>query len=213
MGNNSVIIATNAGFLADVLMGKLLDAGFQVFVAGTDGDLAAKIRAVLPRFVFLEHCFHGHGTDAFIQRMARGNKGVKIAVWAAAEVKPIAVARYIAAGAESFFSLRETDSHVGKVISQIAGGRYYYPADVKEVLEMDCAYPVIGEELTEREREIVRLSIGGKTNQQIADVLSLSIHTVRFHKSNIYRKCGGNTPVDILCNGIKRGIIHPDDFE
>ena len=213
MRNNCVIIATNAGFLADMLMGKLLDAGLQVFVTGTDDDLAAKIKAVFPRFIFLEHCFHGHGTDVFIQRMVRRYKSVRVAVWAVSEVKPIAAARYIAAGAESFFSLRDTESHIETILCQIAGGRHYYSADVEEVLEMDRAYPVIGEELTEREREIIRLSVGGKTNQQIADVLSLSVHTVRFHKANIYRKCGGNTPVDILRNGLVRGIIGPEDFQ
>ena len=213
MRNSSVIIATNAIFLAETLREKLRDAGLQVFVVGTDNDLVAKIRAVFPRFIFLEHCFHGYGTDAYIQKMVKQNRNVSITVWTASEVKPITAARFIAAGAESFFSLRDTDSNIQAIIFRIAGGRNYYPADVEAVLDKDCAYPAIGEELTRREIEIIKLSVEGKTNQQIADGLSLTIHTVKFHKANIYRKCGGNTPVDILRNGLIRGIIRPEDFQ
>ena len=213
MRNNGVIVATDAEFLADVLREKLRDAGLHVFVAGNDGDLAGKIKAVFPRFIFIEHCFHGYGTDAYIQRMARQYRGISITVWAASEVKPFAAARFIAAGAESFFSLRDTDSNIGAVILRIAGGRHYYPADVGAALEKDCAYPAIGEGLTGREIEIIKMSVDGKTNQQIGDILSLSVHTVKFHKANIYRKCGGNTPVDILRNGFRRGIIRPEDLE
>ena len=213
MRNNSVIIATNALFFAGLLGEKLRDAAFQVYIAATDNDLTAKIKAVFPRFLFLENCFHGHGTDAFIQRIVRHNRGLRVAVWAVSEVKPITAARYIAAGAESFFSLRDTEGNIEAILYRIAGGRHYCPADVEAVLDKDCAYPVIGEELTNREVEIIRLSVGGKSNQQIGDVLSVSVHTVKFHKSNIYRKCGGNTPVDILRNGLIRGIIGPEDFE
>ena len=213
MRNNSVIIATNALFLADMLREKLRDAAFQVFIAATDNDLAMKIKAVFPRFIFLEHCFHGHGTDSFIQRMVKRNRDIRIAVWAASEVKPLAAARFIAAGAESFFSLRDTGNSIEGILFRIAGGRHYYPADVEAELEKDCAYPAIGEELTRREIEIIKLSVEGKTNQQIGDILSLSVHTVKFHKANIYRKCGGNTPVDILRNGLIRGVIHVEDFE
>ena len=212
MRNSSVIIATNAEFLADTLREKLRDAGLQVFVVGNDNDLTVKIKAVFPRFVFLEHCFHGYGTDLYIQRLVKHNRNLNITVWAASEVKPLAAARFIAAGAESFLSLRDTDNNIQTIIFRIAGGRQYYPADVEAVLDKDCAYPAIGEELTRREIEIIKLSVEGKTNQQIGDALSLSLHTVKFHKANIYRKCGGNTPVDILRNGLIRGIIHSEDF-
>ena len=213
MRGNSVIIATNAEFLAEMLREKLRDAGLQVFVVGNDNDLAVKIKAVFPRFIFLEHCFHGYGTDAYIQKMVKHNRSMNITVWAASEVKPITAARYIAAGAESFFSLRDTDSNIQTIIFRITRGRQYYPADVEAVLDRDCAYPAIGEELTRREIEIIKLSVSGQTNQEIADVLSLTLSTVKFHKANIYRKCGGNTTVDILRNGLIRGIIRAEDFE
>jgi DNA-binding NarL/FixJ family response regulator len=213
MRNNSVIIATNACFLADTLREKLRDASFQVFTAATDHELADKIKAVFPRLIFLEHCFHGYGTDVYIQRVVQKNRNIRIAVWAASEVKPLAAARFIAAGAESFFSLRDTNQNIETVFDRIAGGRSYCPADVEAMLNRDSVYPAAGEKLTRREIEIIKLTVSGKSNKEIGGILSLSFHTVRFHKAGIYRKCGGSTPVDILRNGLIRGIISPCDFE
>ena len=213
MRSNSAIIATTAFFLADMLKEKLRDAGLQVFITANDDDLETRIKATFPWFIFIENCFHGYGTDVFIQQMTKYNKNAHITVWAASEVNPIVATRFIFAGAENFFSLRDTDSHIETIIYQIAGGRHYCPDDVEAVLDKDCAYPVIGEELTQREIQIMKLSVKGQTNQQIGKILSLTVHTVKFHRSNIYRKCGGNTPVDIIRYGLMRGIIHAEDLQ
>ena len=44
--------------------------------------------------------------------------------------------------------------------------------------------------LTERELEVVRLVAGGMTNQDVADELCLSPHTVARHLGNVYTKVG-----------------------
>lgn len=44
--------------------------------------------------------------------------------------------------------------------------------------------------LTEREYEIHRLVVAGRTNPQIATTLFISVNTVRFHVSNILTKLG-----------------------
>lgn len=44
------------------------------------------------------------------------------------------------------------------------------------------------ERLTKREKEIVKQIVNGKTGQQIADKLNISIHTANNHKKNIFRK-------------------------
>ena len=74
MRNNCVVIASNACFLADTLGKKLRNASFQVFNAATDKDLDEKIKAVCPGFIFMEDCFHGYGTDVFIQRMVKKDR-------------------------------------------------------------------------------------------------------------------------------------------
>ena len=98
-------------------------------------------------------------------------------------------------------------------IYKIVGGQSYCPDDVKAVLDKDNAMPIFGKKLTRREVQIMRMSFKYKTNQKMADALCLSRAAVRFHKANIYKKCGGETPVDILCNGIIKGIILPEDLE
>jgi DNA-binding NarL/FixJ family response regulator len=212
MISKSVIIASNAGFIVDVLREKLQDVDLRVFIAASDVDLAARMKSSFTRLIFIENCYHGHRTDVFIQRLVKRDRDLRIAVWAASEVKPSSAARFIIAGAESFFSLRDNVGNIEAILGRIAGGRRYCPLDVEAAVDKEFAVPIIGEDLTKREIEVIKLTIDGKTNEQIADDLDISFHSVRFHKSNIYRKCGGSTPVDILRNGLVSGTISIDDI-
>jgi len=212
MRSNCVIIATNALFLAGILKDMLMDIGFQVIIAATGNELTAKIKGGYSKFIFLEHCFRDYGTDVFIHRMVKQCRNMRIVVWAACEVKPVVAARYIEAGAESFFSLRDAGNKSEKIIKNIAWGDHYCPADVEAVLDKDGDGPLFGRELTKREIEIMKMSGSNKTNRQIGEVFSISENTVKMHKKSIYRKCGGNTPLDMLCNGLRRGLLSLDDL-
>ncbi len=46
------------------------------------------------------------------------------------------------------------------------------------------------EALTAREKDVLQLMQKGMSNQQIADALVISPHTVRTHANNIYGKLG-----------------------
>ena len=212
MRDNSVVIATTAGLIGDVLREKLRDAFLQVSIAATDEDLAARIKGGLLRFVFIEHCFYGYGTDVFIKRLVKRNRDIHVVVWAASEVKPDAAARFIYAGAESFISLRATDCQIEDALCLITGGRRYCPSDVEAVIDKKCVFPAIGDELTKREVAVLKLTFRGKRNNDIAESLSITVHGVKFHKKNIYRKCGGNTVGDIFRFGLERGVFDDEDF-
>jgi DNA-binding NarL/FixJ family response regulator len=213
MRNNSVIIATGADFLADTLKDILrdLDTGI-VFVVRDEDELLARIKNSYPRCVFLENCFREQATEEYVQRLTRRYRDLRIAVWSASTVRPVIAARYIFAGAESYFSLRDTDKDIGDVLGYILRGRHYCPGTVREILDKGSYVPRIGKGLTAREVEIAKLSVSGQSNREIADVLGIRLPTVKQHKANIYRKCGGNSPVDILRYGLTRGIICPEDL-
>jgi DNA-binding NarL/FixJ family response regulator len=213
MRYNGVVIATSAEFLADILRDILRDCGIiPVLTAHNEHELQTGIKSSYPRFVLLENCFRGLGTEEFILRMVKWNRDVRIAVWSAMAVKPVLAARYILAGAESYFSLRDTEGNIADIIKAIAAGRRYCPFDVKAIIDSDTYFPDMKGRLTMREIEIIKLSITGQNNRAIANMLGIRISTLKTHKASIYRKCGGNTSMDILRYGLKEGVIRPEDI-
>jgi DNA-binding NarL/FixJ family response regulator len=213
MRANSVIIATNAEFLADILRDTL--RGFDirpVLTAHNEHELLDGIRNNYPRFVFLENCFRGTGTEEFILRTVKRDREVRIVVWSAMAVKPVIAARYILAGAESYFSLREREENIADILKVIVTGRRYCPTEVQAVIDSDTYLPDIQGKLTLREMEIIKLSVIKRNNREIADMLGICVSTVKTHKARLYRKCGGNTSIDILRYGLTQGVIRPEDI-
>ncbi|MBI2874304.1 MAG: response regulator transcription factor, partial [Firmicutes bacterium] len=66
------------------------------------------------------------------------------------------------------------------------------------------------ETLTDREEEILRMIAEGKTNQEIADLLHLSVKTVQTHRANIMEKLDLHSGIDLVKYAIKKGIISLD---
>lgn len=61
-------------------------------------------------------------------------------------------------------------------------------------------------DLTPRELEILQLVLGGYTNQEIADEISISRKTVEFHLGNIYTKIGVPTRVMAGIWALQQGL-------
>ena len=211
MGNNSVIIASTAGFLVTILRALLQEENFKVYAADNEKDLYSAINMTFPRLVFIEHCFHGNNTADYIFKMMRVNQNLHIVIWAFETLNPVSAARFIHAGAESFISMRDSAENIGKALGSIAEGKRCCPADVEAALNSECAVPLFGKKFTSREIEIIDLVYLGNTNVVIAKILEISENTVRFHKKNIYRKLGGECNSDILRNGLAKKVINPNE--
>jgi DNA-binding NarL/FixJ family response regulator len=208
-----IIIGSSAAFLADSLKEKLSNVfSRDITVTDNEDDLLKRIQNTYPRLILLEHCLSGHTTDEFISWITKKYRDLHIAVWAAADVAPSVAARYIYAGAESFFSLRDSEDHLQEIIRKILSGCHYYPSEVEALIDKSNDLPVFGTKPTEREREIIRCTIDGKSNQEIAKVLGVQVCTVKMHKAHLYRKCQGNTAIHLLKYGLVQGIISPEEL-
>ena len=59
-------------------------------------------------------------------------------------------------------------------------------------------------DLTEREREVMRLVVEGKPNKLIADALDISVRTVEVHRARLFDKMGVKSAVE-LANLLRPG--------
>lgn len=67
-------------------------------------------------------------------------------------------------------------------------------------------------ELSQRERDVLRLVALGYTNKEIADKLFISIHTVISHRKNITKKIDIRTASGMTAYAILKKIIHPEEI-
>lgn len=68
----------------------------------------------------------------------------------------------------------------------------------------------LGDDLTEREREVLVLLVDGLTNREIADRLYISDSTVKTHVSNILSKLGVATRTEAVSLALQKGLIEED---
>ena len=64
-----------------------------------------------------------------------------------------------------------------------------------------------GQDMTEREREILALMVEGLSNNAIAERLFVSQSTVKFHVSNVLSKLGVNSRIEAVALAVKHHLV------
>lgn len=95
------------------------------------------------------------------------------------------------------------------------GEMYIYPSLAKLLVNDFLARAEEGDEratmndLTPREQEVLAMLAEGKTNEEIADTLTISHHTVARHRENLMSKLGLHSRSDLVRYAIRKGLIKP----
>jgi two-component system response regulator NreC len=90
---------------------------------------------------------------------------------------------------------------------------YLYPSLAKALVSDFISrshaepYDTALDELTPREAEVLELLAGGLTNDEIAEQLVISPHTVARHRENLMRKLGLHSKSELVKYAIRKGII------
>lgn len=64
--------------------------------------------------------------------------------------------------------------------------------------------------LTEREQQVFRMVVEGKTTKEIADILCVSSKTIEKHRSGVTAKLGVQGRLELLKYAIKIGVVDPE---
>lgn len=79
------------------------------------------------------------------------------------------------------------------------------PLAIEEWFFSNC--PKMPSPITEREFEVLRLLVTGKSNTEIAKELFISVHTVKAHVSSILEKFGVEDRVQVAVHAVRKGLI------
>ncbi len=114
----------------------------------------------------------------------------------------------LAAGAISYLLKNVTSEELAKAIRDAASGRTTLSPEAARALVQatrPTKQPTF--DLTEREMEVLNLVVQGKSNQQIADGMVISLATVKAHISNILSKLQVSSRAEAIAYAIKNKIV------
>ncbi|MBE0672606.1 MAG: response regulator transcription factor [Anaerolineales bacterium] len=111
------------------------------------------------------------------------------------------------AGAVGYLQKNITARELGNAIRSACEGKMTLSAEAAQVLANSVAQPQIrGEQLTERERDVLKCMMDGLNNNEIAERLVVSLGTVKFHISNIFHKLGVDSRVEAVKLAIEQKL-------
>jgi NarL family two-component system response regulator LiaR len=114
----------------------------------------------------------------------------------------------LAAGAISYLLKNVASEELSKAIRDAVSGRSTLSPEAARVLVQatrPTTQPSSG--LTEREREVLNLVVQGRSNQQIADALVVSLATVKAHISSILGKLQVSSRTEAIAYAIKHKLV------
>jgi DNA-binding NarL/FixJ family response regulator len=67
--------------------------------------------------------------------------------------------------------------------------------------------PAVSNQLSTREREVLKLIVEGNSTQKIADRLNVSYHTINSHRKSIIKKLKIKSPTELVIHALDLGIL------
>jgi two-component system, NarL family, response regulator LiaR len=112
------------------------------------------------------------------------------------------------AGAFGYLQKNVTAAELGNAIRSAHAGRMTLSPEAVQVLANAGAQPHIqGNELTEREQDVLKGMVEGLNNNEISGKLFISLGTVKFHISNIFQKLGVDSRVEAVKMAIEQKMV------
>jgi DNA-binding NarL/FixJ family response regulator len=176
------------------------ELGRRVEVVGEAEDVQPAIKLIAelkPDVVLLDVHLPGGGGQAVIEAVKTSNPDVRFLALSASDA-PEDVIAVIRAGARGYVTKTISTAELADAVLRVAAGDAVFshrlagfvldafasgpPADVKPSIDPEL------EQLTSREREVLRLIAQGYTYKEIARELFISVKTVESHVSSVLRK-------------------------
>ncbi len=112
--------------------------------------------------------------------------------------------RGLQAGARAYLLKDTPRGELLDTIRAVHAGQRHIPAQIAARLAERVTMP----DLTERELDVLRLIVDGKSNREIGQALNITEGTVKAHVNSILGKLGVDDRTQATTEALRRGIVH-----
>ena len=217
----SIIIA-DSNDLTRVGLRSILSSQTSIPIVGEARDsaeLATQLKSFDVSMVLIDYTSPGFTVD-IISKYGNSNKKTKfIAITPEQSAQTLVDA--LRSGVMSYVKKDCNLSEIVNAVSETQKGNKFFCGQILETIQKaqidinDLDFDSFSCEaviLSERENEIIVLIAEGYTNNQIAEQLFLSNHTITTHRKNIMSKLGVKNTAGIVMYAVKTNLVSPNKF-
>ena len=199
-----VIIADDHQILREGLKQLLLAAGD----AADGNEVLQRVRTLGCDVLLLDMSMPGRSGVELIRQVKSEKPKLRILVLSMHEEHQYAV-RAIRAGASGYLTKESAAAQLVAALRKVAGGGAFISAEVAERLAQEAMPHADGPlhaALSDREYQVFRLLVNGRSVSEIAVQLHLSAKTVSTHKARLMEKLGVDNNADLVHYAIKHRL-------
>jgi DNA-binding NarL/FixJ family response regulator len=213
MTRSTLVLSREVNLHSDLKTG-LETLGYRdVTVSDADKDaLNRLINELKPRLVLVSGDYYGCSTPFMIMRLLKLFPDLRIAAFSIGPYPTRYAVRFLENGLKSCVCLSDGVKQFVDGLKCIRDGGEFVSYSVQKTIMEQPDIPDKSGELTGRETEIVRLSCKGKTIDEIAETLHISINTVYNHKTKAKRKLDVRNGEELIGVAQHLGIIDLDEL-
>jgi len=177
--------------------------------AGTAEDAIRSLPRLQPDVVVIDIEMPGMGGIEGATRILERSPASRILVLSMHD-QARDVRRAFDAGAHGYLLKSAADEDLVRAVRAVAAGERYVHPSLGAVL---AAPPADGplDELSVREKKVLRLLALGHTNQEIAESLVVSVRTVESHRAHVMTKLRVTTRAEMVRVALDAGLLADED--
>jgi two-component system response regulator NreC len=214
----NILIVDDHSILRDGVR-QLLTSQDDMTIVGEAGDghsALKQARLLKPDVVLLDIAMPGLNGLETIGLILEAVAEAKIVILSM-HAKESYVHQALSAGALGYVLKASPSSDVLSAIRAASKGEYFLSSKIRAgvidaYLQSKKYTPTVRgyDLLTEREQQVFRMVVEGKTTREIADILCVSTKTIEKHRSGVTAKLGVQGRLELLKYAIKIGVVDPE---
>ena len=215
MSGIRVLLADDHGLLRKGVR-SVLAQDASIVVVGEAGDGAEAIRLteeLSPDVVIIDVAMPGlNGLDAAAQ-ITRKSKRVGVIVLTMYSDEEYLI-RAVSSGVRGYLLKDSAEPDLVRAVKAVAAGQTFFSAAIANTLIDDYVTRLqrmdlrdTYEQLTDREKQVLQLLAEGKTNKEVAVILSVGVSTVESHRLNLMKKLDLHNTAELVLYAVRKKIL------